>query len=116
MSAIDVHAVVRIHFVIPDAVNEPFNARTHGLEAFGHKEFQLLVPGFCRDTAGHILNDLADAVVNHGETFRSGGFVDVDGAPGRCIEVPGDFRGDPKRLRIVDVPAAYHSPLRCERN
>lgn len=116
MSAIDVRAVIKIHFVIPDAFSEPFNAHTHGLEAFGHKEFQLLVPGFCRGMAGHILNDLADAVLNLGETFRSGELVDVDGAPCRCIEVPGDFRGDPTRLRIVDVPAAYHSPLGCERN
>ena len=44
--------VVKIHFVIPDDDGELFDAHTHGLEAFGHPEFQVLVPGFCRGVAG----------------------------------------------------------------
>ena len=48
---IDITTVVKMHFVVPGTAGEPFNAHTHGLEKFGHKEFQVLVPGFCRGAA-----------------------------------------------------------------
>jgi len=59
MSQIDITETVDFHFVIPDAVGEMFGTHTHGLEAFGHKEFQVLVPGYCRQSAIRLLMDLS---------------------------------------------------------
>ena len=40
-SPIDVTKVITIHFVIPDKGEDMVNAHTHGLESYGHKEFQV---------------------------------------------------------------------------
>lgn len=40
LAMIKVTEVIKIHFVIPDAAGELFDAHTHGLEALGHKEFR----------------------------------------------------------------------------
>jgi len=104
---IDIAKVVKIHFVVPDMAGELFNVHTHGLEQFGHKEFLVLVPGFCRSAAGSILNNHADRVINRGERFRPGETGEIGGAIVGYIEVPGDFAGDPTRLRIVDLPSEY---------
>ena len=101
---IDILKVVKIHFVIPDEVGELFDAHTHGLEAFGHPEIQVLVPGFCRSAAGSILNNHADRVINRSEKFRPGETGEIGGAIVGYVEVPGDFAGDATRLRIVDLP------------
>ncbi len=104
---IKVTEVVKIHFVIPETSGELFNAHTHGLEAFGHKEFQVLVPGFCRGAAGSILNDHADRVINSGERFLPDELGEIEGAVVRYEETPGDFWGDPTRLRIVGLPQEH---------
>jgi len=104
---IKVTEVIKIHFVIPDAAGELFDAHTHGLEAFGHKEFQVLVPGCCRGAAGSILNDHADRVINSGERFLPDELGEIEGAVVRYEEVPGDFGGDPTRLRIVGLPQEH---------
>lgn len=106
---IDILTVVKIHFVIPEDDGELFDAHTHGLEAFGHPEFQVLVPGFCRGAAGSILNNHADRVINRGERFRSGETGEIGGAIVGYIEVPGDSAGNSTRLRIVDMPSEYES-------
>ena len=105
MTPMDVAKVVRIHFVVPDAAEEMSNAHTHGLEAYGHKEFQVLVPGFCSNDAASILNNHADRVINQGETFHPGDTGEIGGMVCGYIEVPGDFPGDPTRLRIVHLPS-----------
>jgi len=104
---IEVTKVVKIHFVIPDDDGELFDAHTHGLEAFGHPEFQVLVPGFCRSAAGSVLNNHADMVINRGERFRPGELAEIGGAIVGYVEVPGDFAGDPTRLCIVDLPSEH---------
>ena len=104
---IDITKIVKIQFVTPDAAGVLFDAHTHGLEKFGHKEFQVLVPGFCRGTACSILNNHADRVINRGERFRPGQLGEIGGAIVGYIEVPGDLTGDPTRLRIVDLPSEY---------
>jgi len=104
---IDITKVVRIHFVVPDTAGELFDAHTHGLENFGHKEFQVLAPGFCRGAACSILNGHADRVINRGERFLPGELGEIGGAVIGYEEVPGDFLGDPTRLRIVDMPSEY---------
>lgn len=103
MRPIDVREVIRIHFVMPDEEGEMFNAHTHGLEAYGHKEFQVLVPGFCASAAADILNNHADRVINQGEVFGPGDTGEIGKALCAYIEVPGDIPGEPTRLRIVDV-------------
>jgi hypothetical protein len=105
---IDIMKVVEIHFVIPDTAGEMFNAHTHGLEAFGHKEFQLLVPGFCRSAAADILNNHADRVINRREWFQAGDTGEVDGMLCAYLEVPGDCPGDPSRLRIAHLPSRFY--------
>ena len=104
---IDIIKVVRIHFVVPDTDGELFDAHTHGLEKFGHKEFQVFVPGFCRGAAGSILNNHADRVINGAERFLPGELGEIGGAVVGYEEVPGDLWGDPTRLRIVDMPSKY---------
>lgn len=104
---IEVTEVVKIHFVLSDTPAKLCDAHTHGLEAFGHPEFQVLVPGFCRGVAGSILNNHADRVINRGERFRPGDTGEIGGAIVGYIEVRGDFEGDPTRLRIVDVPPEF---------
>lgn len=106
---VDIMKAVRIHFVIPDTPGEMINAHTHGLEAFGHKEFQVLVPGFCRSAAADILSDHADRAINRGEWFLPGDTGEVDGILCGYIEVPGDFPGDPTRIRIVHLPGRFYS-------
>lgn len=112
---IDITKVVKIHFVVPDTVGELFNAHTHGLEKFGHKEFQVLVPGFCRGTACSILNGHADRVINRGESFVPGELGEIDGAVIGYEQVPGDFLGTPTLLRIVDMPSEYETGGPCVR-
>lgn len=109
---IDITEVVTIHFVVPDEAGELFDAHTHGLEAFGHAEFQILVPGFCRSVAGSILNNHADRVINQGERFRPDETGEIGGAIVGYIEVPGDPMGSPTRLRIIDLPNEYRR-ARC---
>ncbi len=106
---IDVMKVVKIHFVIPDTSGEMFNAHTHGLEAFGHKEFQVLVPGFYGSAAADILNNHADRVINRGERFRGGDTGEVDDMLCGYLEVPGDCPGDPTRLRIMHLPSRFYT-------
>lgn len=114
MRTINIMTAVKIHFVIPDASGEMFNAHTHGLEAFGHKEFQVLVPGFCRSAAADVLNNHADRVINRGELFRPGDTGEVDGMLCGYIEVPGDCPCDPSRIRIVHLPSRFYpSSLRA---
>jgi hypothetical protein len=104
---IEVTEVVKIHFVLPDTAAELCDAHTHGLEAFGHPEFQVLVPGFCRGVAGSILINHADRVINRGERFQPGDTGEIGGAIVGYIEVREDFEGGPTRLRIVDVPPEF---------
>lgn len=108
MRPIDIMTAVKIHFVIPDTSGEMFDAHTHGLEAFGHKEFQVLVPGFCRSAEADILNNHADRVINRGEMFRPGDTGEVDGMLCGYIEVPGDCPGDPTRIRIMHLPSRFY--------
>ena len=111
MSQIDVTSVVDFHFVVPDTTGEMYNAHTHGLEAFGHMEVQVLTPGYCRSSAWSILSSHADAVINRGEVFKAGDTCEIDGVTCAYVELSGDFPGDPTRLRIVDVlPAVKGSP------
>lgn len=116
MGSIDVREVIRIHFVIPDEEGEMFSAHTHGLEAYGHKEFQVLVPGFCASAAAEILNNHADRVINEGEVFSPGDMGDIGKGLCAYIEVPGDLAWEPTRLRIVDVPKWRYRARRAERN
>ena len=104
---VEIMAVVRIHLVVPERTGELFNAHTHGLEAFGHKEFQVLVPGFCWSAALTLLNCHADGVINRGERFLPGERGETDGIIIGYEEAAGDFPGDPTRLRIIDMPAEY---------
>lgn len=116
MPPIDVKKIIRIHFVFPDTEGELFNAHTHGLEAYGHKEFQVLVPGFCSNDAALILNNHADRVINQGERFNSGDTGEISEMLCAYIEVPGDLPGDPTRLRIVDLPSRRFPDFRSQRN
>jgi len=104
---IDITKVVKIHLVVPDTSGELFNAHAHGLETFGHKELQVLVPGFCRGTACSILNGHAERVINRGEKCLPAELGEIDGAVIGYEEVPGGFLGDPTHLRIVDMPSEY---------
>ena len=106
MSQIDITSVVKFHFVVPETAGDMFNGHTHGLESFGHKEFQVLAPGYCRSSAWSILSSHADAVINRGESFNAGDTCEIDGVTCTYVEVPGDFLGDPTRLRVVDTLAA----------
>ena len=108
MPQIDVAEVVAFHFVIPDKTDEMFNTHTHGLENLGHKEFQVLVPGFCRGAAWSILSNHAERVINRGETFRPGDTGEIDGVLCGYMEVPGDCPGDATRIRIVHLPGRYY--------
>jgi hypothetical protein len=118
MPRIDVNQVVKFHFVVPDIPGEMFNAHTHGLESFGHKEFQVLTPGYCRSSAASILTNHADAVINRGETFQAGDTGEIDGLICVYVEVPGDFLGDNTRLRIIDADPALQerAQSRCAYN
>jgi len=107
---IDVAKIVDVHCVIPDQHGDPFDYHTHGLEAFGHPEFQLLAPGLCRRAAVTLLLNHADAVINDGEVFAADETVSVDGFVGAYQQVPGDLEDHPPRLRIVDKPRA----CRCQ--
>jgi len=107
---IDVAKFVAVHCVIPDRHGDPFDYHTHGIEAFGHPEFQLLAPGLCRRAAVTLLLNHADAVINDGEVFAAEETVSVDGFVGAYQQVAGDLDGDPSRLRLVDAPRA----CRCE--
>lgn len=49
------------------------NIHTHGLEKYGHKDFQLVLP-YERKTYGYILNTLGMRVKN-GERFKHGDYV-----------------------------------------
>lgn len=100
--------VITIHFVIPDKGEDMVNAHTHGLESYGHKEFQVLVPGFCSNDASLVLHDHADRVINQGERFKHGDFGQVDVVMCDYIEVPGDLPGEPTRLRIVHLPGELY--------
>jgi hypothetical protein len=93
---------VEFHFVVPETVGDPFDA--HGLGESSHKEFQVLVLGYCRHAASAILKHLADAVINGGEEYSAGDTVNISGVHWAFEGVPGDFPSDPTRLRIVDVP------------
>ena len=101
---VEVAEVVDVHCLIPNQHGDPFDYHTHGLEAFGHPEFQLLAPGLCRRAAVTLLLNPADAVINDGEVFAAGETVSVDGFAGAYEQVAGDLDGDPPRLRIVDMP------------
>ena len=116
MAPIDVKKVIRIHFVIAETAEEMFNAHTHGLEAYDHKEFQVLVPGFCSNDAASILNNHAHRVINKGERFNPGDTGEIGGILCGYVEVPGDLPGDPTRLRIVHLPSRYYPSWRSERN
>lgn len=67
----------------------------------------MLVPGFWRGAAGSILNDHADRVINGGERFLPDELGEIEGAVVRYEEIPGDFLGDPTRLRIVGLPQEH---------
>ena len=101
---------VDYHFVIPDSHGQPFDVHTHGLELFEHKEFQVLVPGYCREAAMSLLSTHVDRVLNKGEKYKAGDTVTVTGVRCGYIEVAGDVEGDPTRLRIVDLP----NSCKCE--
>lgn len=104
MSQIDISKVIDFHFVIPGNPGDLFDVHTHGLEGYGHPEFQVLIPGFAGRAAHVLLHNHADSVINHGETFEAGEVVDIDGVACGYEEVPGDYPDDPMRLRIVDMP------------
>ena len=116
MTRVDVLKAVRIHFVIPATGEELFNVHTHGLEAYGHKELQVLVPGFCSNAAASILNNHADRVINRGEWFSPGDTGEIGRMLCGYIEVPGDLPGEPTRIRIVDLLSRYYPSWRSERN
>ena len=105
---IDVSELVEVHMVMPDEHGQPYDYHTHGLEALGHPEFQLLAPGYCRSGAVNLLMHLADKVINHGERYQGGEIGDIDGVICGYVEMPGDIEGDPPRLRIVDLPGGCH--------
>lgn len=116
MTPVDVKKVVKIHFVVAETAEEMFNAHTHGLEAYGHKEFQVLVPGFCSNDAASVLNNHAHRVINEGERFNPGDTGEIAGTLCGYVEVPGDVPGDPTRLRIVHLPSRYYPPWRSGQN
>lgn len=103
---INITDVIDIHMVVPEGASTLYKAHTHGLEAFGHKEFEVLVPGFCRSVAAALLNGHADAVINRDERFSAGELGEFDGMSIGYEEVCGDFPSDPTRLRVVDVTGA----------
>jgi hypothetical protein len=103
---IDVHEVVDVHAVTPDDRGEPFDYHTHGLEQFGHPEFQVLAPGYCRGAMANLLWNHAEAVITAGERFAAGETVTVNGVVCGYETVPGDSDDDGPRLRIIDVPGA----------
>lgn len=95
--------VIVIHAVIPDH-GAQYDVHTHGLEGFGHKELQVLCPGFCVVDMANMLNYHADRVLNHGEKFSAGETGERGGYVFGYAEVPGDCGEGPSRLRIVDLP------------
>jgi len=94
---------VIIHAVIPDEPGQLYDYHTHGLEAHGHKEFQVLAPGFCRGSVAALLREHYKAVLQYGDRFEAGERVELDGVLCTYEEVAGDGEGEPTRLRIVDI-------------
>lgn len=103
---VDVREVVEMHGVIPTEPGEPFDYHTHGLAKFGHPEFQVLAPGYCRNEMANLLWNHAERVVNAGERFAAGKVMIIDGIKLGYEVVPGDSDDDEPRLRIIDVPGA----------
>ena len=68
---IDVKKVIELHAVIPDSELALLDVHSHGLEKYGHQNFQVFAPPLYYHSAGNLLNSLADAVINKGEKFKA---------------------------------------------
>ena len=103
---LDVAKLIRIHAVIPAEDGQPYELHTHGLEDFGHKEFQVYAPGYCAAAMIDLLYWHANEIINDGVVFLGGETLDMSGGViSGYVEVPGDDpENDPSRLRIVDLP------------
>ena len=93
---------VIVHCIKPDDEAGLYNLHTHGLEAHGHKEFEAMVPGFTASAVTRLLRNHAESVLKDGERFKPDDAGEIDGFWVKYVEVPGDFPGDPTRLRIMD--------------
>ena len=88
-----------VHYLCDDRDSPTgYNAHTHGMEAFGNLDFQLVIP-LPAATARSVISNIAERVMN-GEKFSSGQLVSniIKGFDIKLIEVTEDGR---KVLRII---------------
>lgn len=103
MTNVNVQKATRIHAVIPDNGPALLDVHQHGLEKYGHQNFQVYAPPIYYHSAGRLLNSLADAVINKKEKFKAGENCEWDEWGRFTLEDEKDEETGEILLRIIPV-------------